>query len=122
MAVAPPPAEIEPERVRADLAGKTLQQKVDLFRTEVVSQKTNKNAAQLLREYFEPTEMSNLWNKLKRVLNGVQAAPQTKDEWGRICTLNHREGKTELKNEALMMQLAYPPPGRTSGSWRPGRS
>ena len=79
-----------------------------MFRKFVVSQNGGVDAQKSLRKYFTEAEMSNLWGRLKRHINGANTSRQTKDEWSTICAKGQRSGKTELKNNALMMQLSFP--------------
>eukprot|EP00974_Lingulodinium_polyedra_P014260 1381240-Lingulodinium_polyedra.AAC.1 len=52
--------------------------------------------------------MSNLWNKLKRNIGGSTTSESVKSEWDSICSKAHRSGKVELKNKAMILQLAFP--------------
>ena len=95
-------------RVLAEVQDKSLQEKIVLFREKVVAQKGKVNAASLLRNYFSPAEMSNLWGRLKRYISSSDAKETTTRHWVEVCDKQKREGKQELKNKALCMQLAFP--------------
>ena len=82
--------------------------KNELFRTKVVEQKGKVDAKVLLKQFFAPHEMSNLWNKLKRVVAAPNTSEAVKEEWAAIKDKTVRTGKNDAKNSALMMQLAYP--------------
>ena len=93
--------------------GMTLQQKIEGFRKLIVQQRARSNtselpdAKKLLRRWFTDTEMSALWARLKRFM-ASKAAPATKAEWAAIDKRQHREGKGDAKNNALMLSLAMP--------------
>lgn len=88
--------------------GKTVDERIALFRKTVVEQKSKVDAKALLKKFFAPHEMSNLWNKFKRALAHPTTSAEVKKEWATITSKTVRDGKNDAKNSALMMQLAYP--------------
>ena len=86
----------------------TIDQKVILFREKVVAQKGKVDAQKMLRQYFTAGEMSNLWGKLKRHINGSSVQESTKKHWSDICSKQMRYAKTELQNQGLVLAARIP--------------
>ena len=95
-------------KILPEVAGLSVDDKILAFRKAVTTQKGTIDAKAKLREYFTAGVMSNLWGKLGRVMKGAKVLPATKESWDDICKKGWRDGKAELKNEALAMQIAFP--------------
>lgn len=96
----------ELKKIEDDPNIKPLDKKLARFRACADPNADGSQLFQLLKKFFEPSEMSALWGRFGTLVNGQ--SPETQQAWQKICNMDWRSGKQEAKGKILAMQVVNP--------------